>query len=98
MKPPLKVLLADDHKIVREGLRSLLEAEPDIRVIAEAGDGRTAVQVAREQNPDVVVMDIAMPHLNGVEATRQIMSSNPHAKVVALSMHSDRRFMTEMLR
>jgi len=98
MKTPLKVLLADDHKIVREGLKSLLEAEPDLTVIAEAGDGRTAVQLAREQHPDVVVMDIAMPHLNGVEATPQVMASNPQARVVALSMHSDRRFMTEMLR
>jgi DNA-binding NarL/FixJ family response regulator len=92
------ILLVDDHKIVREGLRSLLEGEADFRVIAEAGDGRAAVALAREHQPDVVVMDIAMPHLNGIEATRQIIHALPRAKVIALSMHSDRRFMAEMLR
>jgi len=95
---PIRVMLADDHKIVREGLRSLLEDEADLRVIAEASDGRSAVELAREQTPDVIVMDIAMPQLNGVEATRQIINSVPRARVIALSMHSDRRFMSEMLR
>jgi two-component system, NarL family, response regulator NreC len=94
----INILLVDDHKIVREGLRSLLEAEDDFRVIAEAADGRAAVELAREHSPAVVVMDIAMPQLNGIEATRQIINSLPRAKVIALSMHSDRRFMSEMLR
>jgi DNA-binding NarL/FixJ family response regulator len=94
----INILLVDDHKIVREGLRSLLEAEDDFRVVAEAADGRAAVELAREHSPAVVVMDIAMPQLNGIEATRQIINSLPRAKVIALSMHSDRRFMSEMLR
>ena len=68
----MKVLLADDHRIVREGLRSLLEGQPDMQVVAEAADGRQAVQMARDMAPDVVVMDVAMPQLNGIEATRQI--------------------------
>ena len=93
-----RILLVDDHKIVREGLRSLLETEPGFEVIAEASDGRTAVQMAHEQTPDVVVMDIAMPHLNGIEATRQIVNDHRNTKVIALSMHSDRRFMSEMLK
>src|SRR5918999_706654 len=96
----LRIMLADDHQIVRQGLRSVLEAEPDMTVVAEAGDGRAAVQKAEEAQPDVVGMDIAMPHLNGVEATRQIISrrSGRAPKVIALSMHQDRRFMTEMLK
>ena len=96
----LTLLLADDHQIVREGLRSVLEAEPDMTVVAEAGDGRVAVQMSEETQPDVVVMDIAMPHLNGVEATRQIIGrrTGKPPKVIALSMHQDRRFMTEMLK
>jgi two-component system, NarL family, response regulator NreC len=97
---PLKIMLADDHQIVREGLRSVLESEPDMTVVAEAGDGRVAVQMSEEAQPDVVVMDIAMPHLNGVEATRQIIGRRTGRipKVIALSMHQDRRFMTEMLK
>ena len=99
MANPLTILLADDHQIVREGLRSLLEGEAGFQVVAEAGDGRTAVQLAKEHRPDVVVMDIGMPHLNGIEATRQIINSGAgHPKVIALSMHSDRRFMSEILK
>ena len=94
----MKVLLADDHRIVREGLRSLLEGQPDMQVVAEAADGRQAVQMAREMGPDVVVMDVAMPQLNGIEATRQIAADEPGMKVVALSMHSDRRFVSEALK
>src|SRR6476661_1980287 len=97
-KDTINILLVDDHKIVREGLRSLLEAEDGFRVIAEAADGRAAVELAREHSPAVVVMDIAMPQLNGIEATRQIINVQPRVKVIALSMHSDRRFMSEMLR
>ncbi|MEA2709338.1 MAG: hypothetical protein QOF78_1939 [Phycisphaerales bacterium] len=93
-----KILLADDHQIVREGLKSLLNSHEDMEVVGEARDGRSAVQMAKELGPDVVIMDVGMPHLNGIEATRQIMSREPDAKVVALSMHSDRRFMGEMLK
>jgi DNA-binding NarL/FixJ family response regulator len=94
----MKVLLADDHRIVREGLRSLLESQPDMQVVAEAADGRQAVEMARDVSPDVVVMDVAMPQLNGIEATRQIAADEPGMKVVALSMHSDRRYVSEALK
>jgi len=93
----LKIILADDHRIIREGLRALLDKEPDMEVIAEAEDGRTTVRLAREFKPDVVIMDITMPTLNGIEATRQIVSELPETKVIALSMHSDRKFVREML-
>ena len=93
----IRVLLADDHKIVREGLRSLLEKEPDIDVIAMADNGRMAVQLAGKLMPDVAVIDIAMPEMNGIEATRRILGDNPEIKVLTLSMHSARRFVTEAL-
>ncbi len=92
------VLLADDHRIIRQGLRSLLEKQPDMEVVAEAENGRTAVQLARRLSPDVVVMDIAMPDLNGIEATQQIIAEAPGVKIVALSMHSDKRFVARMLK
>lgn len=91
------VLLADDHRILREGLRSLLEQQPDIRVVGEAGDGRAAVRLAKELSPDLVIMDIGMSGLNGVEATRQIREALPQTRVLALSMHSDRRYVRSML-
>lgn len=94
----IKVLLADDHKIVRDGLRTLLEKHADIAVLGEAEDGREALQLARKLSPDVIVMDIAMPELNGIEATRQILSEYSGVKIVALSMHSDKRFVSEMLK
>lgn len=94
----IKVLIAEDHKIVREGLCSLLSKEGDIKVIAEAEDGATAVQLARKLLPDVVVMDIGLPNLNGIEATRQIVASVPGVKVIALSMHSYKRYVIEMLK
>ena|SRR2546423_1819771 len=94
----MRILLADDHQIVREGLRGLLQQEGDMEVIGEAADGRAAVQMTHDMSPDVVVMDVGMPGLNGIEATRQIMNKEPDAKVVALSMHADRRFMGEMLK
>jgi len=93
----LRILLADDHRIMREGLRSLLEKQPGMEVIAEAENGRTTVQLSRELKPDVVVMDIAMPDLNGIEATRQILTESPDVKVTALSMLSDTKFVREML-
>ena len=94
----MRVLLADDHRIVREGLRSLLADESDIEVVAEADNGRRAIELTDELTPDVVVMDVGMPELNGIEATRRILASRPEAKVIALSMHSDRRFVAEMLK
>src|SRR4051812_7508256 len=94
----MKVLIADDHQIVRQGLRALLESKDDMQVIGEASDGRMAVQMARESGPDVVIMDVAMPNLNGIEATRRILSDAPGTKVVALSVHTDRRYTAEMLR
>lgn len=93
----IRVLLADDHKIVREGLSSLLEREPDFEVIALADNGRMAVQLAGELRPDVAVIDIAMPEMNGIEAIRRISRENPAIMVLALSMHSARRFVVEAL-
>jgi len=93
----IRVLLAEDHAIVREGLRSLLEKQPDMEVVCEAEDGRIAVERARELLPDIVVMDITMPNLNGVEAARKIINEFPQIKVIALSIHSDRRFVANML-
>jgi len=99
-----KVLLADDHRIVRQGLRSLLDSQEDIEVIGEASDGHSTIELAAELNPDVVVMDVSMPGLNGIEATRQLTNHRKGAaptahspRVVAMSMHSDRRIASEML-
>lgn len=95
----IKILLADDHKIVREGLRNLIEKHhPEMEVVAEAEDGRTAVQLSGKIHPQVVLMDIAMPGLNGIDATRQIMTDSPNTRVIALSMHSDRHFVIEMFK
>ena len=94
----IRVLLADDHAIIRQGLRMLLEKQPDIEVVAEAEDGRNAFELAREMAPSVAVMDITMPNLNGVEATRQIINEFPEVRVIALSIHSNKRFVSDMLR
>jgi len=93
-----KVLLADDHIIMRKGLRSLLEKQYNIQVLAEADDGRTTVRLARKLKPDLVIMDISMPDLNGIEATHQIIEAVEGVKVLALSMHSDKKFVTGMLK
>lgn len=92
----VSVLLVDDHKIMRAGLRSLLEKTANVSVVAEAEDGRQAVQLAIQLRPDLVIMDISMPKLNGIEATRQIIADLPDTKIIALSMHSDKRFLVEM--
>ncbi len=92
----LRVLLVDDHTVVRQGLRVLLEAEPDIRIVGEAETGRQAVQLARKHLPDVVVMDIAMPMLNGLEATRQIIKEAPGTKVLVLSSYSDDEYVHQL--
>ena len=94
----IRVLIADDHKIMLAGLRSLLEKQTDFEVVGEADNGRKAVQMAQEKKPDVVVMDVSMPDLNGIEATTQIIESLPETRVIALSMHSDKRFVMGMLR
>ncbi len=93
----IKVILADDHKIMRDGLRSLLENEPDIEVVAEAEDGRIAVQQVQELSPDIVLMDVSMHNLNGIEATRQIVARHPDVKVLALSMYSDKSYVAGIL-
>ena len=93
-----KILIADDHQIVRQGLRFLLEKEPDMKVVAEAEDGRTTVRLTRELTPGIIIMDVAMPDLNGIEATRQIIAEFPNTKVIALSMYADRRFVVNMLK
>src|ERR1035441_10330191 len=92
----ITVLLAEDHQIVREGFRSLLEQERDIEVVAEAESGRQAVQLTRKLRPAVVVMDIAMPLLNGLEATRQIRKASPDTKVLILSAHSDDAYVEQV--
>jgi len=94
----VRVLIADDHKIMLAGLRSLLEKQSEIEVVGEAENGRKAVQLAQEKKPDVVVMDVSMPDLNGMEATTQIIESLPKTRIIALSMHSDKRFVMGMLR
>ena len=94
----LKVILAEDHNIVREGLRHLLNKEPNIEVVGEAKDGRDAVRMCEELSPDLIIIDVLMPGLNGVEATRQIITKNPKIKVIALSMYSDKRFILSMMR
>ncbi len=94
---PTRVLLADDHHIIRQGLKSLLEEKAGMEVVGEAANGRTVIDLAEELKPDVIVMDVAMPHLNGIEAARRIVARNARAKIIALSMHTDRRFVGSML-
>jgi len=93
----VRVLLADDHKIMCEGLQMLIEKQRDMEVVGVANNGRDAVRMARETEPDVVIMDVAMPKLNGIEAARQIVGELPAVKVIALSMHTDRRYIVGML-
>ena len=94
----IKVAIADDHMIFRDGLRSLLDRQLDMEVVAEADNGRIAIKHAKELSPDVVIMDIGMRELNGIDATRQIVKMSPGVKVLALSMYSDKRFVKEMLK
>ena len=97
MTPPISILLADDHRIVRQGLRRILEENSRMEVVGEASDGREAVQMALEKEPDVIIMDGAMPHLGGMEAIRQISKRLPAAKVLVLSMYSDESYVVQML-
>lgn len=94
----IRILLADDHKIMRDGLRSLLEQLPGVEVVGEAENGRMAVGMVRDRAVDLVIMDVGMPDLNGIDATRQVMATAPRVKVLALSMHSDKRYVGEMFR
>jgi DNA-binding NarL/FixJ family response regulator len=94
----IRIILADDHQITRQGLRSLLEKQSDMEVIAEAQQGRTAIELVRKLSPHVVIMDVSMPDLNGMEAAKQISGEMPDVKIIALSMHSDSLFVTEMLK
>jgi two-component system response regulator NreC len=95
---PIRILLADDHTIVRKGLRLLLESQPDFQVVGDAADGREAVAMAEQHRPDVAVMDIAMPVLNGIEAARQISAKLPQTAVVFLSMHADEGYVLRALK
>lgn len=92
-----RILLVDDHELVRRGIRTLLDSQPDFEVCAEAADGRIAVQLVESLKPDVVVMDLAMPELNGIEATRQIRRGTHHPKVLALSLHESEHFASEVI-
>ncbi|MCK5113325.1 MAG: response regulator transcription factor [Phycisphaerae bacterium] len=93
----IKILLVDDHDILRGGLAAVLNNEPDMEVIAEANEGRSALDMVRQHNPDVIVMDVTMPHLNGIDATTQICKAAPDMKVLALSMHGESKFVSRML-
>jgi DNA-binding NarL/FixJ family response regulator len=93
----LRILLADDHTVVRQGLRKVLEERPEWEVIAEAGDGREAVREAERLAPDVAILDVAMPLLNGIEATRQIAKRVPTTRILVLSMHADEAYVRQIL-
>jgi two-component system response regulator NreC len=94
----IKILLADDHALVRQGFRMILEAQQDMEIVGQAGNGREAVELAEKLHPDVVIMDVAMPELNGIEATRRLAASQPRTRVLALSMHKDSMYVREILR
>ena len=94
----VKILLADDHKIMRDGLRSLIEKQPGMQLVAEAENGRAAIKMNRKFRPEVIVMDLHMPGVSGIEATRQIVAEFPGTKVVAFSMHSDQQFVIGALK
>ncbi|BBA69817.1 response regulator [Geobacter sulfurreducens] len=93
----IRVVIVDDHKIMREGLKSLLSMEKDIQVVGEADNGRAATLCVKDLDPDIVLMDLTMPEMNGIDATRRIAADYPSVRVLALSMHSDRRFIEEAL-
>jgi DNA-binding NarL/FixJ family response regulator len=95
---PIRILLADDHTIIRSGLKLLLEQQPDFKVVAEANDGREAVELVSKHHPKVAVLDIGMPKLNGIEATQQIASQEPDTEVVILSMHADESYVLRALK
>lgn len=94
----LRILVVDDHEIMREGMCALLKRHPDLEVVGQAAEGRTAMEMAKELRPDVVIMDVSMPNLNGIEATCQIISNNPNIKIMALSAHSDGISVAKMIK
>lgn len=94
----IKIILADDHAMLRHGLSKSFQNEKDMEVVAQAKDGRTTVELAKELSPNIIIMDIGMPDLNGIEATRQIVKENPKVKIIALSMHSSKNFIIEMFK
>src|SRR5947207_15398954 len=95
---PIRILIADDHAIVAEGLKHLVEAQPDLQVVATVGDGRAAVHAAKETEPDVVLMDLSMPELNGADAARAIIDERPACKVIVLSMYAEREYVRRALK
>lgn len=92
-----KIIIADDHKMMRDGLRALIEKKPGFEIVAEAENGLKVLELVRKHLPELIIMDIGMPDINGIEATRKIISEYPDIKIIALSMHSDKRFITRML-
>lgn len=94
----IRIVLADDHGVVRQGFRRILDAQPDMEIVGEASNGKEALELAAKFTPDVVVMDVAMPELNGIEATRRMAETAPRARVLALSMHKDSVYVREILR
>lgn len=95
---PIRVLLAEDHALVRAGFRALLEHVPGVRVVAEAGDGRQALRLIEQHRPDIVLMDVAMPGLNGLEAAARVAEGLPHVRVIILSMHANEEYVLQALR
>ena len=93
-----RILLVDDHAVVRQGFKMILDAQSDMEIVGEAANGREAVELAAQLRPDIVVMDVAMPELNGIEATRRVIAADPHIRVIALSMHKDSVYVREILR
>ncbi|HXM40268.1 MAG TPA: response regulator transcription factor [Bryobacteraceae bacterium] len=98
MREKIHILLADDHAVVRQGFKMILAAQPDMEIVGEAGNGREALDLAGQLQPDVIVMDVAMPELNGIEATRRVADVSPRTRVLALSMHKDSVYVREILR
>jgi DNA-binding NarL/FixJ family response regulator len=95
---PIRILLADDHAVVRQGFRAILARQADMAIVGEAGNGREAMALAEATTPDLIVMDVAMPELNGIEATRRLTATLPQARILALSMHKDSIYVREMLK
>lgn len=98
MRDKIRIVLADDHAVVRQGFKMILAAQADMEIVGEAGNGREAVELAGRLQPDIVVMDVAMPELNGIEATRRLVEATPRTRVLALSMHKDSVYVREILR